>query len=166
MPTIRFYQHSETGRPYECAHKLKYDKDACVCVCLCLWENAHGCVDVWMYYVYINICHPSSIIFVMEVRGRRTQCWMKRWETKDMLSPWTHLFLFFFFSSFQMVRMILYFSISPGDALLQRKGKNELRNLHSCLIYQNDQSGVIMLPSVQSVDRKTSKCRDRSTELF
>lgn len=96
MPTIRFYQHSETGRPYECAHKLKYDKDACVCVCLCLWENAHGCVDVWMYYVYINICHPSSIIFVMEVRGRRMQCWMKRWETKDVLSPWTHLFLYFF----------------------------------------------------------------------
>lgn len=100
MPTIRFY-HSETGWPYECAHKLKYDKDACVCVCLCLWENAHGCVDVWMYYVYINICHPSSIIFVMEVRGRRTQCWMKRWETKDVLSPWTHLFLFFSFPPFK-----------------------------------------------------------------
>lgn len=101
MPTIRFYQHSETGWPYECAHKLKYDKDACVCACLCLWENAHGCVDVWMYYVYINICHPSSIIFVMEVRGRRTQCWMKRWETKDVLSPWTHLFLFFSFPPFK-----------------------------------------------------------------
>lgn len=135
-----------------------------VCVSVCACEKMP--MGVWMYECIM--CILISAIHHICHGGQRQKDAMldEEMRNKRCVESLNSSFSFFFFSSFQMVRMILYFSISPGDALLQRKEKNALRNLHSCLIYQNYQSGVIMLPSVQSVDRKTSKCRDRSTELF
>lgn len=110
MPTIRFYQHSETGRPYECAHKLKYDKDACVCVCVCACEKMP--MGVWMYECIMCILisaihHLSYLSWRSEAEGRNVG-----WRDEKQKMCWVPELIFFFFFLFLL-------SNGQNDSLFQ-----------------------------------------------